>query len=217
MEMKKFFGRGMAVLAVILAGSLLAGCNTGNTETGNGGYGDHTGVAHTGGTNSPADAAPTTTLLHKGEEVTVMFSDVVSTIPSITDSIKEDGTITLIYNQKFDADGKTIGQMQEAIRQRYVPQYFKFLTVTVQPQSRFYFVGGEVRGPGRQAYVGKMTVLGAIDTAGGYTDFARRTKIDIVRASGKQIRVDGIEALSHPEKNIEIFPGDRVYVNKRMW
>ena len=44
-----------------------------------------------------------------------------------------------------------------------------------------------------------------------------RHKIQLVRADGKQIMVDGIKALNKPELNLEIYPGDRVVVHKRLW
>ena len=213
MELMKFFGRGTAGLALVLAGVLLAGCQT---DRGNGGsYGGDPLKETTAPASGPAN--PSGTLMHVGDEITVSFSDVAQSILPIDDTIKEDGSITLVYNQKFQAAGKTAGVLQEEIRQRYVPQYFKFLTVTVKTQERFYFVGGEVRAPGRQIYTGSMTLLGAIDTAGGFTDFAKRSKVQVTREGGKSFNVDATKALTHPELNVPIFPGDRVFVHKRMW
>jgi polysaccharide export outer membrane protein len=216
MENMKFFGRGIAGLALILVGILLGGC-----ETDGGRYaGDTSTPTNTAdATNEVANARldPTTTLLRVGDKITVGFADVVQTIPPIDTIVQEDGSITLIYNQKFQAAGKTIGALQTEIRDRYVPQYFKFMTPTINSQERFYFVSGQVKGESRQVYTGYMTVLGAITSAGGYTDFANKHKIRVTRANGQQFMVDGVKALTHPELNIQIFPGDEIFVFKRLW
>ena len=152
---------------------------------------------------------PTVTLLHVGDQITVAFSDVPQTVMPIDTTVQEDGSVTLIYNQKFQVDGKTIGKLQEEIRDRYVPQYFKFLTVTVKRADSFYFVGGEVRAPSRQVYTGYMTVLGAVTTAGGYTDFANKHSIEVTRANHQKFTVDGVKAQTHPEPERPGFPGRR--------
>jgi protein involved in polysaccharide export with SLBB domain len=62
-----------------------------------------------------------------------------------------------------------------------------------------------------------MTVVGAIDTAGGFTDFAKRSRIQVTRASGKKMTVDYYKALKNPDKDIEIFPGDMIFVPKKLF
>lgn len=154
-------------------------------------------------------------ILHVGDTLTVAFQDTPQPIAPVEESIKEDGTVTLIYNQKFHAADKTIGDLQNEIRDRYVPEFFKFLTVSVRTQERFYSVGGEVRVPNRQQYIGKMTVLQAINTAGGFTDFASKKKVQVIRSGGQKIVVNCVAAIEHPEKDIEIFPGDIINVPRR--
>ncbi len=167
--------------------------------------------------NNDAAADPTGTLLHVGDDINVAFSDTPTQIPPIADTIKEDGSITLMLNQKFQAAGKTIGALQSEIRDRYVPQYFKYLTVSIKPETRFYSVGGEVRAPNRQAYTGYMTVLRAIDTAGGFTDFANKSEVAVTHTSGETFYVNCKKAQTHPELDKQIFPGDKIYVKKRIW
>jgi polysaccharide biosynthesis/export protein len=215
MENMKFFGRGIAGLAFVLAGILLAGC-----ETDGGNYRDDPLAQATNGTNAVASAKPldpSTTLLSVGDEITVSYSDVVAAILPNDTTIQEDGSVTLIYNQKFQAAGKTIGALQSEIRDRYVPQYFKYMTPTVKRAESFYFVSGQVRGESRQVYTGYMTVLGAITSAGGYTDYANKHKIRVTRANGQQFMVDGVKAQTQPELNVQIYPGDNIFVVKRLW
>jgi len=58
-------------------------------------------------------------------------------------------------------------------------------------------------------------VLRAIDSAGGFTEFAKKSRVTITRANGRQITVNCAKALEHPEFDLDVFPGDKVWVKKR--
>src|SRR5204863_9130931 len=105
-------------------------------------------------------------IIHIGEPLVIVFSDTPIVIPPFQERVKDDGTITLLHNQTFTADGKRRGDLEKEIHKRYVPDYYRNLTVTVQQMSRFYFVDGEVKMPNRYIYEGKTTVLSAITSAG---------------------------------------------------
>jgi protein involved in polysaccharide export with SLBB domain len=156
-------------------------------------------------------------IIRTGDELTVSFQDLVTPIPAVDTVVKEDGTITLIYNKQFLAVGKTRGQLEKEIHDVYVPDYFKYMTPEVTIQARYFSVGGEVRTPGRQLYTGRMTVLGAITGAGGLTDFANPKKVTITRVDGSQEHENAKTALQKPGLDKEIFPGDTVFVPKRYW
>jgi polysaccharide export outer membrane protein len=228
----KFFGRWFTRLACLLIAAFLVGCETTDSSY------KYDPLAQNNASDAPAaPAAPSSapmgdstavpgsgaagdysvTLLHVGDALTITFADLPTMIPAIEDSIKEDGSITLILNQKFQAAGKTIGALESDIRDRYVPQYFKYLTVSIKTDARFYSVGGEVRSPNRQAYTGYMTVLRAIDTAGGFTDFARKGHVKVTHANGESYTVDCYRATSHPEDDKPIYPGDKIYVPRRIF
>lgn len=226
MEIMKFFGRGFAGLGLLLAMVLLAGCETngGNYAFANdplasqGAAPGDASVSTTTASSSAVNTNGSPNLLGNGDEITVVFSDIPNPPNPIVDIIKDDGTITLYFNEKFHAAGKTTGALQSEIRDRYLEhKIFKYLTVSIATKDRFYYVGGEVKGPGRQVYSGVMTVVKAIDTAGGFTDFARKGRVRVIRANGQTFTVDYSSAVKHPEKDREIFPGDKVQVDKRPW
>lgn len=233
MEIVKFFKeippRGALWLAAVLVGGGLAGCKSAD---GFGGYDPLKDTRNPAQVASVAPVVPATNaggnvsragdsfnVFRVGDPIMVTFSDLPpdTQIKPIDETIKEDGTITLSYNRKFVAVGKTAGQLQDEIRAFYVPDYFKNLTVTVKTQDRVFTVGGEVKKPDRYIYNGYTTVMRAIDIAGGFTDYASKTKITLTRASGQKIPVNGKKARDHPEKDPEVYPGDRVDVMKRLW
>ena len=170
-------------------------------------------VAGPGVTNSSAE------VLRVGDSLTVTFTDTPNTIPPFQEKIKEDGTITLALNQTFKADGKTRGDLEKEIRARYVPDYFKYLTVTVTPDvnTRWYYVDGEVKQPSRQIYTSRITVLKAIASSGGFTDFANKKKVKLARVDGRTLTVNCVKALDNPSLDLEIYPGDKVHVPRRFW
>jgi polysaccharide biosynthesis/export protein VpsN len=158
-------------------------------------------------------------VLHVGDSLTVTFTDTPTPIPPSQEKVKEDGTITLMQNQTFKVDGKTRGELEKEIRVRYVPDYVRYLTVTVTPDviTRWYYVNGEVKIPNRYNYNNRITVLRAVASAGGFTDFANKKKVRITRANGRTETVNCLKAIDKPNLDPEIYPGDTIHVRRRLW
>jgi polysaccharide export outer membrane protein len=155
--------------------------------------------------------------LRAGELLTITYSDLVNPQLPFEGRIREDGTITLLLNQTFTAVGKTIVEFEKEIRDRYVPKLFVNLTATVRVHDRFFYVSGEVRQPSRQEYRSDITVLGAIAASGGFTDFANRKKVQVIRADNRKVKVNCEMARERPELDLPIYPNDRVIVPRRFW
>jgi protein involved in polysaccharide export with SLBB domain len=164
-------------------------------------------------------AGPEPEVLRVGDSLTITFTDTPLPIPMSEQKIKEDGTITLTLNQTFKADGKTRGELEKEIRARYVPDYFKYMTVTVKLDinTRWYYINGEVKAPARQIYASRITVLKAIASAGGFTDFAKKTKVKLTRVDGRMMTVNCVKALDNPALDPEVYPGDTIHVPRRVW
>ena len=160
---------------------------------------------------------PGSDMINVGDAVTVTFSDLPMVIPSFEERVKSDGSVTLLYSKKFQFAGKSRGDLEAEIRERYVPSYFNNLTVTIKLADRFYFVDGEVKLSNKYNYSGEMTVLKAIASAGGFTDFAKRSKVRLTRAGGKTLEVDADAALENPALDLPVYAGDRITVPRKLW
>jgi polysaccharide export outer membrane protein len=154
--------------------------------------------------------------LRVGEPLTITFSDLPSPgLPLHAVRIRDDGKISLPYNVTVMAAGKTAGQLEEDIHNEYVPRVFKQITVSVRPEARWYFVGGQVRNPGRLEYLGKVTVLRAIDTAQGFTDFANKKKIELRRATGEKYVINWNKAVEDARFDLTVLPDDQIIVHRK--
>jgi polysaccharide export outer membrane protein len=193
-----------------LSGLFLAGCGSPSA--------DKSSPRAPAGQAPAAISAGSFDTFRAGESLTITFADLPNPVPVWEDKIKEDGTITLMHNQTFVAANKTRAELEKEIRARYVPDWYKSFTVTVNSgQSRVYYVGGEVRSPGRQVYLGPISVTKAIQTAGDFTDFAKKTKVKLTRVDGRVQTVNCKKALGDPRLDPEVYPGDKVTVPRRIW
>lgn len=169
------------------------------------------------GTGAPGNIEPE--VFHVGDSVTVVFTDLPTPTPAFEEKVKEDGTITLLLNQPFTAAGKTRGDLEKEIRKRYVPDFYKYMTVTIKPkeQTLFYYLDGEVKAPARQTYIERTTVLKAIASAGGFTDFAKKKAVKLTRLDGRQFTVNCVKARTDPGLDLEVYPGDKIFVPRKIF
>ena len=89
------------------------------------------------------------------------------------------------------------------------------MSVTSQ-QARFVSVNGEVRSPQRIYHAKDLTVLGAIATCGGFTDFSDRRNVKLLR-NDKVIEFNAIEMIEDPSKDIPLLPEDMIQVGKSVF
>ena len=172
---------------------------------------------------SPAtDGSSVVTLqsyFHVGDSVTVTFSGIdPAPLPQEVE-VLGDGTIKLSLIGFVKAEGRTLAELQKEIQVRYEKFYnpSSGFAVTVKPQPRIYYIGGEVRSPGPKLYIYEMTVTKAIQTAGDFTDFANKRNVQLVRADGTKITVNCKKALTRPDLDPHVFPGDKIIVKRRLF
>jgi protein involved in polysaccharide export with SLBB domain len=212
-DMKKL---GVIAGAAMLMAGLLTGCGGGGSDFTKLDSLPGTGAAVTGQPVKSTDD-DSLTGFKSFDAVEVTFLDTPVPIAPVKDRIKEDGSITLPYNQTFYVTNKTRAQLEKEIHARYVPDYFKTLTVLFRHDelTRFYYVGGEVRSPQRLPYVSRIKLTGAIKSAGDFTDFANRKYIQLTRADGKKIIVNCYEAEKNSALDPEVYPGDDIRVPRK--
>ena len=160
--------------------------------------------------------------LRVDDMVVVVFSGVPVPPERFEGRIKQSGTngvISLSHIGEIQAAGKTPGELEQDIKNAYLKKgiYRDSLNVTVNAESRFFNVIGEVRGANRYVHSGEMRILGAISTAGGFTDFANKNNVQILRVNGKIEHVNCRRALKNPKLNVLIYPGDQIYVPRRLY
>jgi protein involved in polysaccharide export with SLBB domain len=217
----KLSGLALFVCGTLLAGAMLTGCASSSDVPI---FSENPVTPSPTMTGSPDDTVSSgadAARFHAGETVVVNFSGIpqadLTEMPEQTQTIKEDSTITLPYIGSVKAAGKTLGELQSDIHDAYVPKYFLRLTVAVTSDQRVFYVGGEVKIPGRELYVGATTVTQAIQSAGDFTDFANRGKVWLIRADGQRIKVNCYKALEDPSQDPAVYPGDQIQVPRRLW
>lgn len=137
-------------------------------------------------------------------------------------NVRPDGKITLPLIGDVRAQGKTPKQLTKEISDRlsqYVRDPQAVVTVAVTEYKSYRFtVSGEVVSPGIFGSQRFVSVLEAIQMAGGPTRFAKKDKIRIIRCcdeAGDKIKVPiSYEALlkGNTEMNVYILPGDLILV-----
>jgi polysaccharide export outer membrane protein len=141
-------------------------------------------------------------------------AELTSTVP-----VRPDGKISLPLLNDVQAAGLTATQLAGQITTR-LKKYIDEPRVTVvvtQVNSRRYFVLGEVGRPGSFSLLPNMTVLQALSTAGGFSQFANPKNIYVLRIeNGKQSKLpfNYREVIKgrNAEQNILLKPGDTIVV-----
>jgi len=133
--------------------------------------------------------------------------------------VRTDGKISLPLIGEIQATGKTPKQLQDDITTG-LGAYLSEPEVTVIVQeirSQRFNILGHVQRPGSYLLSPPMTVVDAIATAGGFRDFAKSTKIYVLRDDGgKKLRLpfnykDVIRG-KNDEQNIQLQPRDTIVV-----
>ena len=162
------------------------------------------------GTNGLAAAR-----LHVGDDITVYLEGPPEPYTPHEEVINDDGTISLLDIGKIKAAGRTAGELEADIYNRYVPAYYTHATVTVKVGDRVFYVRGEVKTPGRQIYVGEITLTKAITSAGDFTDFANRKNVVLTRADNRRFTLNCNKILDGKIPDPPVFPGDQIEVGRR--
>ncbi len=131
-----------------------------------------------------------------------------------TYTVDATGSVNLPFINKVRADGLTPAQLSSSIEGAFRANKIytnPTITITMAATARFVNVGGAVRNSQRVPFTEDMTLLAAINGAGGFNDFADQRKVRVLRGSNVKI-YDVREARRDPSKDVRLQPGDRVEV-----
>ena len=139
---------------------------------------------------------------------------------SATVPVRPDGKISLPMAGDVMAQGKSTDELQKEIVEKlkpFVPQPSVTVMVKELKANRFYVLG-EVAHPGAYPIQGPLTILEAMAVAGGPTEFARTSRLVVIRppqnAKDKptRIKVNLGEVVDGDVQAVHLTPGDTVYV-----
>jgi len=157
-------------------------------------------------------------VLKRGDKVIIDLLGTPDIQQPIQGEIDELG-INLPHIGRVNIDGMTTFEAEQRIEKKYIEGgYYTKINVLVKAQDDEYFVGGEVNKRGLFVLSGDRTLIQAITTAGGWSDFAKKTNVMISRGKGKekQILYFNCERIEKgKDKDPLIKPGDIITVDKR--
>lgn len=183
-------------LVVLVASVSLAGCRPG------GGVPDR-------------EPPPPNLHLKSGDTLVVQYSGVGAPQP-FTTRVSNDGTVSVPPSEvgSIVAAGKRVEDFEQEL-QNAINRFYKQLTVTVE-DVRYIYISGEVKSEGKIQNQEDLTLLKAIAAARGFTTFANRNRILLIR-EGETYFLDAKKAERDPRFDFRVYPGDQLTVQRRIF
>jgi len=142
--------------------------------------------------------------------------------PEISDRVRvaPDGRISLSLIGSVLAEGKTVDQLSGDLRTKFAKEVRRpdVLVIGRQFESQRIFIGGEVTTPGVITVPGRLGVLEAILTVGGFRDTAWLSQVVLIRRSPNgqpMLRTVDLNALittGQKSEDVPLQPYDIVFV-----
>jgi len=190
-------------LLSLTLGIFLTGC----------GSDDAAPVAKPGGANPQIAAPALSAQLRPGDTMTISLLGIPEPVTAAV-QIDEQGLIRLQYIGAVVASGLTTSELSMRIRDAYIEKkYYTAIDVSVNVTERYVYVGGEVQRPGRIPWSPDLTLSKAVQSAGGFTLYAKETRVTLTRdrqAHDFDVRL----AQKRPEQDPLLFPGDSIQVSR---
>jgi len=158
-------------------------------------------------------------LIREGDFINVTLAGVPQGEAGLfNEKVDENGNISMPHIGAFRAEGLTTAQLKEKIEAMYrLAKIYENPNITVvNQQARFVTITGEVRSPQRIFHAKDLTVLGAIATCGGFTNFADRDSVKVSRGD-QVIKFNAKEAIRDPSKDIAVLPDDKIQVPRSIF
>lgn len=161
--------------------------------------------------NPTIPAATSSAQLRSGDSLTIALQGVPD--PSVNSvQVDDQGNISLPYIGTLTASGMNTGELAQHIRETYIAKkFYNTVDVSVSVTERYVYVGGEVVRPGRIIWTPDLTVAKAIQAAGGFTLYAKETRVNLVREQ-RPYDLDVKLAQRNPAQDPRLMPGDSIQV-----
>ncbi len=161
--------------------------------------------------NPQIPVTTSTAQLRAGDTLTVSLQGVPDPTTS-TVQIDEQGLISLPFIGPVVATGTGTAELSQRIRETYIAKkFYRTLEVAVSVTERYIYVGGEVQRPGRVVWSPDLTVAKAIQSAGGFTVYAKETAVGLIRERNAY-PIDVKLAQRNPAEDPRLMPGDSLQV-----
>src|SRR5262249_30729087 len=133
--------------------------------------------------------------------------------------VRPDGMISLPLVNDVQAAGRTPTELRDLLAKRlaeYIPSPEVSVIVT-EVKSFKVSVMGQVMKPGRYELKSWATVIDALAMAGGFSEYASRSRVAVLRPDGRNVRripfnYDKVNSDSGEQVNFYLRPGDVVLV-----
>jgi polysaccharide export outer membrane protein len=171
-----------------------------------------TGCETAGNTANPSvPESSSSALLRPGDSLTISLQGIPDASQH-TVQIDDQGLINLPYIGNLSAAGRMSAELSQQIRQTYIARnYYTTIDVSVTVTERYVYVGGEVSHPGRIVWTPDLTLTKAIQSAGGFTLYAKEAKVTLIRERNAY-DIDAELAQKKPDQDPRLVPGDSVQV-----
>lgn len=161
--------------------------------------------------NTALPIAASTAQLRPGDSLTIALQGVPD--PSNNNvTIDDKGLISLPYIGTIAAAGLSTAELSQSVRDTYVAKkIYTVVDVSVSVTERYVYVGGEVQRPGRIVWTPDLTASKAIQSAGGFSLYAKETAVTLVRDKNAYT-IDLKSAQRNPADDPRLVPGDSLQV-----
>lgn len=161
--------------------------------------------------NPQIPVATSTAQLRSGDSLNIALQGVPDGSTN-TVQIDEQGLISLPFIGALKASGMSTAELSQRIRETYVAKkIYTTVDVSVSVTERYIYVGGEVQRPGRIVWTPDLTAAKAIQSAGGFTLYAKETAVNLVRDNAAY-PIDVKLAQRNPAQDPRLVPGDSLQV-----
>lgn len=184
-----------AFLALV-TGVVLLGCGTTSTSS---------------NANPNIPVPVTTAQLRPGDSLTISLQGVPDASAHAV-QIDDQGLISLPFIGAVPAAGASAAELSQRIRETYIARkIYTTVDVSVAVTERYVYVGGEVQRPGRIVWTPDLTVAKAIQSAGGFSLYAKENAVTLIREQSAHT-IDVKLAQKNPAQDPRLVPGDSLQV-----